>query len=45
MKKRIQKKHLPILIIDEVLDCVPADITDLEAYFNGDNEEIITQAA
>lgn len=45
MKKRIQKKSLPILIIDEVLDCVPADITDLEAYFNGDNEEIITQAA
>lgn len=45
MKKRIQKKSLPILIIEEVLDCVPADITDLEAYFAGENEEIMTQAA
>jgi hypothetical protein len=45
MKKRITKKTLPILIIDEILDCVPEEINDLEAYFSEGEEETLTQAA
>lgn len=44
MKKR-NNKTKSILIIEEVLDCIPADITDLESYFAEEETVTTTQAA
>lgn len=32
MKKQRNKKPV-VVVIDEILDCIPADVMDLEAYF------------
>lgn len=39
MKKHIRKSR-PILIVDQILDCLPEDFDALEAYFSeGETEE------
>lgn len=44
MKKR-NNKTTSILIIEEVLDCIPAEITDLESYFAEEDIDITTTQA
>lgn len=45
MKKQIRKSR-PILIVDQILDCLPEDFDALEAYFSeGEIEEISVKEA
>ncbi len=45
MKKQIRKSR-PILIVDQVLDCLPEDFEALEAYFSeGETEEVTVREA
>ena len=45
MKKQIRKSR-PILIVDQILDCLPEDFDALEAYFSeGETEEISIKEA
>ncbi|MFN3528725.1 MAG: hypothetical protein ACK417_02225 [Bacteroidia bacterium] len=44
MKKQTNKKPV-VLVIDDILDCIPAEIADVEAYLNELELEVSPKAA